>query len=107
MEEAVYAAGNGFADLADLNMPALWPVASSADTGAAGSPGFRARNWSLYNRQEFDSSLVANALPRGQVNDRPAGVGFFRTPRVALAAGDVVEVEVERVGTLRNPVYAA
>ncbi len=37
----------------------------------------------------------------------PAGVGFFRTPRVALAAGDVVEVEVERVGTVRNPVYAA
>ena len=34
----------------------------------------------------------------------PAGVGFFRTPKVALAAGDVVEVEVERVGTVSSPV---
>jgi len=36
----------------------------------------------------------------------PAGVGFFRTPKVALADGDVVEVEVERVGTVSSPVVA-
>ena len=36
----------------------------------------------------------------------PAGVGVFRTPKVALAYGDVVEVEVERIGTLSNPVDA-
>jgi 2-keto-4-pentenoate hydratase/2-oxohepta-3-ene-1,7-dioic acid hydratase in catechol pathway len=34
----------------------------------------------------------------------PAGVGFTRHPPIYLAPGDVVEVEVERVGTLRNPV---
>lgn len=34
----------------------------------------------------------------------PAGVGNARTPPVFLRAGDVFEVEVERVGTLRNPV---
>jgi 5-carboxymethyl-2-hydroxymuconate isomerase len=34
----------------------------------------------------------------------PAGVGVFRTPKVALAAGDVVEVEVERIGTVASPV---
>jgi 2-keto-4-pentenoate hydratase/2-oxohepta-3-ene-1,7-dioic acid hydratase in catechol pathway len=34
----------------------------------------------------------------------PPGVGFFREPKVALAPGDVVEVEVEGVGLLRNPV---
>lgn len=34
----------------------------------------------------------------------PAGVGFTRHPPVYLTKGDVVEVEVERVGTLRNPV---
>jgi acylpyruvate hydrolase len=34
----------------------------------------------------------------------PAGVGVFRQPKVALAAGDVVEVEVEGIGILRNPV---
>ncbi|MGN6104323.1 MAG: fumarylacetoacetate hydrolase family protein [Kofleriaceae bacterium] len=34
----------------------------------------------------------------------PSGVGNARTPPRYLAAGDVFEVEVERVGTLRNPV---
>jgi 2-keto-4-pentenoate hydratase/2-oxohepta-3-ene-1,7-dioic acid hydratase in catechol pathway len=34
----------------------------------------------------------------------PEGVGYFRTPRIALAHGDEVEVEVEGVGILRNHV---
>jgi 2-keto-4-pentenoate hydratase/2-oxohepta-3-ene-1,7-dioic acid hydratase in catechol pathway len=34
----------------------------------------------------------------------PPGVGFARTPPVFLKAGDVVEVEIERLGVLRNPV---
>jgi 2-keto-4-pentenoate hydratase/2-oxohepta-3-ene-1,7-dioic acid hydratase in catechol pathway len=37
----------------------------------------------------------------------PAGVGWFREPRVGLKPGDVVEVEVEGIGVLRNPVVAA
>jgi 2-keto-4-pentenoate hydratase/2-oxohepta-3-ene-1,7-dioic acid hydratase in catechol pathway len=37
----------------------------------------------------------------------PAGVGYAREPRVALQDGDVVEVTVEGIGTLRNPVAAA
>ena len=32
----------------------------------------------------------------------PGGVGIFRDPPVLLADGDVVEVTIERVGTLRN-----
>jgi len=34
----------------------------------------------------------------------PAGVGFARKPPIRLHAGDVVEVEVEKIGTLRNTV---
>jgi 2-keto-4-pentenoate hydratase/2-oxohepta-3-ene-1,7-dioic acid hydratase in catechol pathway len=34
----------------------------------------------------------------------PAGVGFTRKPPTFLAPGDVVEVEVEKIGVLRNPV---
>ena len=34
----------------------------------------------------------------------PAGVGLTRRPPVFLKLGDVVEVEVEGIGTLRNPV---
>ena len=36
----------------------------------------------------------------------PSGVGFVRKPPVALQEGDVVEVEVEGIGVLRNPVVA-
>ena len=34
----------------------------------------------------------------------PSGVGFYRDPPVAMQPGDVVEVEVERLGVLENPV---
>ncbi|MFL5803619.1 MAG: fumarylacetoacetate hydrolase family protein, partial [Roseiflexaceae bacterium] len=34
----------------------------------------------------------------------PAGVGFKRTPPLFLRDGDLVEVEIGGIGTLRNPV---
>lgn len=37
----------------------------------------------------------------------PAGVGAARTPPRFLRSGDIVEVEIERVGRLVNPVRAA
>ncbi|HVS82020.1 MAG TPA: fumarylacetoacetate hydrolase family protein [Pyrinomonadaceae bacterium] len=37
----------------------------------------------------------------------PDGVGIFRKPPVLLKAGDVFEVTIEKLGTLRNPVIAA
>lgn len=36
----------------------------------------------------------------------PEGVGFFRDPPVVLKAGDVFEVKIEKLGTLRNTVAA-
>jgi 2-keto-4-pentenoate hydratase/2-oxohepta-3-ene-1,7-dioic acid hydratase in catechol pathway len=36
----------------------------------------------------------------------PAGVGQSRTPPVWMREGDQVEIEIERIGTLRNPVRA-
>jgi len=36
----------------------------------------------------------------------PPGVGFARTPPVYLKPGDVMEVEVEGLGVLSNPVVA-
>lgn len=38
------------------------------------------------------------------VSGTPAGVGFAREPRLYLQSGDVVEVSIEGIGTLRNPV---
>jgi 2-keto-4-pentenoate hydratase/2-oxohepta-3-ene-1,7-dioic acid hydratase in catechol pathway len=37
----------------------------------------------------------------------PAGVGYARDPKVSLKPGDMVEVEVEGIGVLSNPVAAA
>ena len=34
----------------------------------------------------------------------PEGVGFKRNPPVFLRNGDFVEVEIEKIGLLRNPV---
>src|SRR5690606_20254018 len=34
----------------------------------------------------------------------PAGVGFGRTPKIYMKHGDVVEVEIERIGLLRNSI---
>jgi 2-keto-4-pentenoate hydratase/2-oxohepta-3-ene-1,7-dioic acid hydratase in catechol pathway len=34
----------------------------------------------------------------------PAGVGMSRDPKLFLHSGDVVEVEIDGIGTLRNPV---
>lgn len=34
----------------------------------------------------------------------PSGVGVYRDPPVFLQSGDVVEVTIEKIGTLRNPV---
>ena len=36
----------------------------------------------------------------------PSGVGYARDPRIALQPGDVVEVRVEGISTLSNPVVA-
>lgn len=36
----------------------------------------------------------------------PEGAGFLRDPPLFLRPGDVVEIEVEGIGTLRNPVIA-
>ena len=36
----------------------------------------------------------------------PAGVGQARTPPVWMKAGDTIEIEIERIGTLRNPIVA-
>jgi 2-keto-4-pentenoate hydratase/2-oxohepta-3-ene-1,7-dioic acid hydratase in catechol pathway len=36
----------------------------------------------------------------------PAGIGFTRDPKLLLRDGDVVEVDIERIGTLRNTIVS-
>jgi len=53
-------------------------------------------------------SSVCTLLPGDVIfTGTPPGVGAARKPPVFLKAGDEVEVEIEAVGTLRNPVVGA
>jgi 2-keto-4-pentenoate hydratase/2-oxohepta-3-ene-1,7-dioic acid hydratase in catechol pathway len=51
------------------------------------------------------ASSVFTLLPGDLIlTGTPAGVGVHRDPPVALAPGDVVEIEIDGIGTLSNPV---
>lgn len=60
--------------------------------------------FSVASALAFLSSLMT--LEPGDIlaTGTPSGVGFKRTPPLFLQDGDVVEVEIERIGCLRNPV---
>jgi 2-keto-4-pentenoate hydratase/2-oxohepta-3-ene-1,7-dioic acid hydratase in catechol pathway len=47
-------------------------------------------------------------LERGDLilTGTPEGVGVFRDPKISLKAGDVVEIEIDGIGVLRNEVSA-
>jgi 2-keto-4-pentenoate hydratase/2-oxohepta-3-ene-1,7-dioic acid hydratase in catechol pathway len=56
---------------------------------------------------EFISAAIT--LEPGDIiaTGTPEGVGAFRKPPIFLKEGDVVEIEIERLGILRNPVIMA
>ena len=56
--------------------------------------------------QQIEHLSTAFTLEPGDIisTGTPAGVGIVRKPPVLLKAGDVVRVEIERVGALENPV---
>jgi 2-keto-4-pentenoate hydratase/2-oxohepta-3-ene-1,7-dioic acid hydratase in catechol pathway len=56
-------------------------------------------------RQIAYASTVAPLRPGDViVTGTPGGIGAKRTPPLGMKAGDVVEVEVDRIGVLRNPI---
>ena len=55
---------------------------------------------------EFFSSFTHLAPGDVIATGTPGGVGFARTPPVWMEPGDVIEVTVEKVGTIRNHVVA-
>jgi acylpyruvate hydrolase len=98
------------------------PVLVTADELAPGAAGLRIQS-RLNGRvmQDADTSdmifavdetieLLAECmtLEPGDaiIMGTPAGVGQARTPPVWMKPGDVVEVEIEKIGVLRNPIVA-
>jgi 2,4-didehydro-3-deoxy-L-rhamnonate hydrolase len=54
------------------------------------------------------ATAVLTLLPGDLIlTGTPDGVGVFREPKISLKPGDQVEVEVERIGVLSNPVALA
>ena len=52
-------------------------------------------------------SEVMTLLPGDVVTTgTPAGVGLFQTPPVFMQPGDIIEIEAEGIGVLRNPVVS-
>jgi 2-keto-4-pentenoate hydratase/2-oxohepta-3-ene-1,7-dioic acid hydratase in catechol pathway len=61
----------------------------------------------IFNVRQIIASLSAGlTLEPGDIiaSGTPEGVGFARTPPEFLADGDVMEVEIEKIGILRNAV---
>lgn len=64
------------------------------------------------NQMLFDVRTLVHEISQGHtiapgtmiLTGTPSGVGFARKPPVFLQEGDVVEVEIESIGTLRNRV---
>lgn len=96
-------------------LPTLVPVAELGD--AKGLRVTQRLNGELLQDGNTDQMIfdvprivahVSNAftLEPGDVilTGTPSGVGVFRDPPVSMRHGDTVEVEIERIGTLANPV---
>jgi 2-keto-4-pentenoate hydratase/2-oxohepta-3-ene-1,7-dioic acid hydratase in catechol pathway len=62
----------------------------------------------IFNVRQIIASLSAGlTLEPGDIiaSGTPEGVGFARTPPEFLKDGDVMEVEIQKIGILRNPVH--
>jgi 2-keto-4-pentenoate hydratase/2-oxohepta-3-ene-1,7-dioic acid hydratase in catechol pathway len=70
---------------------------SSTDSMIFGVPEIVAHASTVFTLEPGDLILTGT----------PAGVGVFRDPKISMAGGDRVEVEVERVGILASPVVSA
>ncbi|WP_299908660.1 fumarylacetoacetate hydrolase family protein [uncultured Paracoccus sp.] len=99
---------------------AFGPIAVSAGELPAGAKGLRLQtrlNGQVVQDANTDDmiysvadliSIISEAitLEPGDiiVTGTPAGIGMARTPKLYMKPGDVVEVEIEGIGILRNPI---
>jgi acylpyruvate hydrolase len=99
---------------------ALGPVLVSADELPPGAAGLRLETRlngevvqaSSTDRMIFDVATLVSIISEAMtllpgdliVTGTPAGIGHSRDPKLYMKPGDVVEVEIEGIGTLRNPI---
>ena len=46
----------------------------------------------------------SGCLGSGGVSGTTGGVGFYRDPQVFMKEGDTIEVELDKIGVLKNPI---
>lgn len=104
------------------NTGALGPCFVTADELPAGAAGLRlttrlngeimqdaTTDNLIFNVADLVSHLsVGMTLQPGDLiaTGTPSGVGFAREPKVMMKPGDICEIEIERIGLLRNQVVA-
>ena len=72
----------------------------------AGAPDYVLYNGRISTVDEDNTEVQALAVRDGDIiaTGTPSGVGFAMEPPRFLRQGDIVECEIDSIGTLRNPV---
>ncbi len=96
--------GPGIVPAAYIPDPQTLPVMTRVNGVALQRGDTKDMIFSVSRTIAFLSSLMT--LEAGDIisTGTPAGVGFTRQPPIFLKAGDIVEVEIGRIGMIRNPV---
>ncbi len=96
--------GPGIVPVSDISDPQTLQILTRVNGVTLQNGNTRDMIFSVARTIAFLSSLMT--LQPGDLiaTGTPSGVGFKRQPPVFLKAGDIVEIEIERIGTIRNPV---
>ncbi len=98
--------GPGIVPASDIPDPQTLQITTRVNGVALQQGNTRDMIFTVSRTIAFLSSLMT--LEPGDIiaTGTPSGVGFKRKPPVFLKAGDIVEVEIERIGMIRNRVVA-
>ncbi|HMK56214.1 MAG TPA: fumarylacetoacetate hydrolase family protein [Dissulfurispiraceae bacterium] len=96
--------GPGIIPASEISDPQSLQISTRVNGVTLQNGNTRDMIFSVARTIEYLSSLMT--LEPGDLiaTGTPSGVGFKRQPPIFLKAGDIVEVEIERIGAIRNPV---
>jgi acylpyruvate hydrolase len=99
--------GPGIVLAADIHDPQALTLITRVNGGVVQHASTATMIFSVAKIVAFLTSIMTMEAGDIIATGTPAGVGFMRTPPLFLRDGDIVEVEVEGIGQLRNPVLGA
>lgn len=98
--------GPGIVPACEITDPQTLPITTKVNGTTLQIGNTEEMIFSISSTIAFLSSLMT--LEPGDIisTGTPAGVGFKRQPPIYLRAGDIVEIEIGRIGKIRNPVVS-